>query len=59
VGEDAEVTEVLESLVADNEELERSHGELQLFLEESWGSHQVSQPEVEKLRVSPPSPNRM
>jgi predicted nucleic acid-binding Zn-ribbon protein len=55
--QDAEMVKVLESLVADNEDLRRSHAEIQMLLQESRDDVHAIQLELEELRNAPP-PNR-
>jgi predicted nuclease with TOPRIM domain len=58
VGEDGEVTKVLESLVADHEDLKRGNTELQSLLQESRDDVRALQQEVEELRATQPPTNR-
>lgn len=58
IGEDGEVTKVLESLVADNEDLKRGNTELQSLLQESRDDVRALQQEIEELRATPPPTNR-
>lgn len=55
MAEEAELTKVLESLVADNETLKRDNAELQHLLAESREDLHTLQEEVEEQRVHPPS----
>jgi predicted nuclease with TOPRIM domain len=54
----SEVTKVLETLVADNEDLKRSSTELQSLLQESRDDVRALQQELEELRVITPPANR-
>jgi hypothetical protein len=52
------MTKVLESLVADNEDLKRSNLEFQSLLQESRDDVRNLQSEVEEIRAAPPPSNR-
>jgi hypothetical protein len=51
---DGEMVKVLESLVADNEDLKRSSIEIQTLLQESRDDVHALQQELEELRNTPP-----
>jgi hypothetical protein len=54
VDQDGEMVKVLESLVADNEDLKRSSVEIQTLLQESRDDVHALQQELEELRNTPP-----